>query len=406
MQEFYYSGINSKGKEAFGSIQAESPAEAKQKAEAKGFRNVKVKNPQGSVDKLSKALARFKPVSLAEMAFTTRQLATMLQSGIGVQPAVEVLLRQPLGPGLKSAWESVHKELNAGTYLSAALQKNKSVFSGLFIGMTRAGEASGTLAENLGRVAEHLESEYALRQRIQAALTYPAVVFVISVMIAIAIVQHILPHFLNTLFKDMGLNLPLPTRILIGITNFFNDPKALGIFTFLLVIGAWMTIQHIKTPAGRRQRDELTLKIPGLRDLNRKLLACRLARSVSTLVNSGLPLAPSLELSSQAVDHALMGDYLKTAVQDLKDGNSFADAMRAIPILPPIFGAFAELGEQTGQIPYLLDRLAMMFDQDVEDALTAFTQLIEPFMVAIMGGFVGFVLVAIFIPLYQILGSF
>lgn len=406
MQEFYYSGLNPKGKEAFGSLRAENAEEAKRLAEAKGFRKVVVKSTLSQKDQLSAALSKIQPVSLRELALTCRQLAVMLKAGLGIQHSIEVILRQPLGERLKRAWESVHKDLNGGSYLSAAMARHKPVFGNLFIGMAKAGESSGTLAENIARVADHMEAEHGLRQRIKAALTYPAIVFIVSIAIAVAIVQHILPSFLNSLFSDTGMRLPLPTKILIVITNFFNDPRAMGIALAILVIGSWMLWKHLQTPAGRQQLDRLFLKLPLSRELSRKVLAVRLARSVSTLVNSGLPVAPSLELSAEAVDHSLMSEYLKTAVQDLRDGNTFSDAMRAVPILPPIFASFAELGEQTGQIPYLLEQLAKLFDQDVEQALHSMTQLIEPIMVAVMGGFVAFVLVSVFLPLYQILGSF
>ena len=404
MPEFVYSALNAHGKEVWGSTAAPSEREAMSLIEARGLRRIRIR-----ADKergLSAMVERLAPVSARELAVTSRQLAVMLTAGIGIQQALAMLTQQPLGGRLREAWLGVQKEVHEGNYLSQGLQRYREVFGSLYVGLARAGEASGTLAANLQRMSDYLEADYMLRSRIKAALTYPVTVFVVCLGLAVVIVQHILPHFLNSIFKDMGQDLPWMTRVLIAVTNFFNDPRAIGTGLAITLVGGWMLAQHLRTSAGRRQLEKVLVEIPLFRDLMSKVLTCRVARTLATLLNSGMVALDGLAITADAVDHYGLSDDLKTAVQDLKDGHPLSRAMRAIPLFPPIFSAFVLLGEESGHIPELMDKVADIFEQDVETALLTFTQLIEPIMVAFMGGMVGFVLIAIFIPLYRVLGAF
>lgn len=405
MAEFFYSALNSAGKEVWGSVQAPDAVVAILTVEGKGLRRVRLRDTHPGMAKTD-ALSRFRGVSTQELAVTSRQLAVMLGAGIGIPQALNMICRQPLGYQLGKAWKDILEDVQNGSYLSQAMSKHRTVFGNLYIGMTKAGEASGTLTENLKRVADYLENEYALQNRIKAALTYPVTVFVISLLLAVFIVQHILPKFLNGLFQETGTELPAVTKVLIAVTSFFNNPVAMVWCLAGLALGVWMLVRHLKTKAGKQQFEQFALSAPGLKSVTAKVLTCRVARTMAALLKSGLLAVPSLELTADAVDNYLLSDYLKTAVQDLKDGHSMDTAMRAIPIFPAIFPAFVSLGEESGRVPELMDKAAEIFEQDVELALVSFTQLIEPFMVAFMGGFVGFILIAIFIPLYNILGSF
>jgi type II secretory pathway component PulF len=284
--------------------------------------------------------------------------------------------------------------------------KHRPIFGNLYVGMVKAGESSGALVENLRRVADYLEAECVLRSRILAALTYPITVFVVSVALATMIVQYILPQFLDGLFKDSGINLPWITRVLIAMTAFFNNPKILGCLIGGLLMAGWMLYRHLRSPAGKRQFEEMTMSVPLLKVVIAKILTCRVARTMSALLHAGMLAVPSLELTSEAVDNCRLSDFLKTAVEDLRDGNPLGVAMRAIPIFPPMFPAFVTLGEESGRVPQLMEKAAEIFEQDVEIALLDFTRLIEPVMVLIMGCFVAFILIAVFIPLYAIIGSF
>ena len=404
MPEFVYSALNSHGKEVWGSMAAATEREATSLIEARGLRRVKIR-----ADKergLTAMMERLAPVSARELAVTSRQLAVMLTAGIGIQQALAMLTQQPLGARLREAWIGVQKEVHEGNYLSQGLSRHRDVFGSLYVGLAKAGEASGTLAPNLQRMSDYLESDYVLRGRIKAAMTYPITVFVMCIGLAVLIVQHILPHFLNSIFKDMGQDLPWMTQVLIAVTNFFNDPRAVGTGLAVFLVGGWMLYKHLKTAAGMRQFERIVQAIPVLRALTAKILTCRVARTMATLMTSGMVALDCLVITSDAVDNYGLSDDLKTAVQDLKDGHPLSMAMRAIPTFPPIFPAFVALGEESGKIPELMDKVADIFEQDVETALLTFTQLIEPVMVAIMGGLVGFVMIAVFIPLYKVLGAF
>ena len=368
MPDFVYSALNPHGKEVWGSINAPTHPEALRLIEARGLRRIKI-----SGDKL---LNRIAPVSARELAVTSRQLAVMMLAGIGIQQSLAMIAQQPLGGRLRTAWAGVQKEVHDGNYLSQGLARHRDVFGSLYIGLAKAGEASGSLPGNLNRMSDYLEAEYMLRGRIKAALTYPLTVFVICIGLAVVIVQHILPHFLNSIFKDMGQDLPWMTQVLIAVTNFFNDPRALTTGLLLAVGTGWMLVSHIKTPAGRRQLEQCILTVPIAKELMAKILTCRVARTMATLMQSGMVALESLSVTSEAVDHYLLSEYLKTAIQDLKDGHPLSRALRAIPVFPPIFSAFVLLGEESGHIPELMDKVADIFEEDVETALLTFTQLI------------------------------
>lgn len=406
MPKFLYAAVNTRGHEVTGAVWANNEQEARVQLQVRRYDVKSLREDLSRMAWLERQLARMRPPSLLELAVTTRQLAVMLQAGLSINQALQILVQQPLGRALGESWVQVEKEVSSGVYLSKSLSRFPALFSGLYVGLCKAGEASGSLPANLSRLADHLEREVALRRKVQAALTYPMFVFASCLGLSVLIVQHILPQFLNGIFKDASIELPWMTKSLIVVTAFFNNPVALVSLAFGLAGGGWLLSNYARTPAGRFQMQQLALGTPTLRVVIQKILTSRFCRTMSTLLRSGIPVVQALDLTSEAVDNRVMADHLQQAVADLKDGQPLHMSLRAVPIFPSMMGSFVELGEDTGKLPELMERLADTFDEELELALVAFTQLIEPVMVAIMGGMVAYVMVAIFIPLYQILGNF
>ena len=406
MPRYRFQARNNRGKLLKGVLLAETEAQAHQQLRERNYTIEKVTEARDLLSRIDYAIARAKRPSALELAVTTRQLAVMLSSGVVILRAMQVLTEQPLSSKVFEAWASVRGDINQGHALSRAMGKQHDVFPTLYVGMVKAGETTGQLANALHYVADHLDKEMMLRRKVQAALTYPAVIFAVCVGLAMLIVQHILPQFVNGLFRNSGMDLPWTTRSLIVITDFFSDPRAWG--TLLVVFGliAWMGRNYLKTPAGQHRWQQTSLKLPILKDVAGKVLAARFSRTMATLVHTGIPILHSLDLTGAALGNYVLADYLDDARGILKDGGKLADGLRQIPFFPPMLTSFVELGETTGRLAPLLQKTSEAYEAELDIALETFTSLLEPLMVAFMGVIVGYVLLAVFVPLYRILGSF
>ncbi len=406
MPRYRFRARNLRGKPVKGILIAPTEAQAQQQLVERKYQVESVQEVRDLLTRIDYALAAMKPPNLFELAITTRQLSTMLNSGVGIVRAMQVLTEQPLSSKVSAAWSGVRTDINQGHSLSRAMGKQQGVFETLYIGMIKAGETTGQLSQALTYLADHLDKELHLRRKVQAALTYPALIFTVCVALCVLFVQHILPQFINGLFKNSSMQLPLVTRILIAVTDIFSDPRAWGTALGVLAVGAWLTANYLGTPAGRHRWQVICLKLPIVSDLSGKILAARFSRTMGTLVETGIPIVHSLELTASALGNFVLGEYLESAKGRLKDGGKLCDGIRAIPFFPPMLASFVELGEATGRIGPLLRKAADTYDQELDIALETFTRLLEPLMVMFMGGVVAFVLLAIFVPLYQILGTF
>jgi type IV pilus assembly protein PilC len=275
----------------------------------------------------------------------------------------------------------------------------------LFVGMVKAGESSGALDKVLFRLADHLDKEVRVRQKIKAAITYPAFIFVLAMILATIIVQHILPTFINGVFASENLALPLMTQVLILVTNFLNDGQNLTYLAAGFVVFAFFLMQYMKTPQGRFQFQSLLHNMPGSRDVVKTLLAARFCRIFSFLINSGIPLVHSLELVSAALGDYVVAPRIEQVKNDLRDGKELAESVKDMDVFPKLLVEFLIVGEETGRIAELMEKLADTYDEDIDNAVEAYTALLEPVMLCVMGGLVGYVIIAVFIPLYQLVGA-
>lgn len=406
MPRYRFRVRNHRNKLVRGVLVADTESQARQQLLDHKYTIETVTEARDLLSRIDYALARARKPSAFELSVTTRQLAVMLESGVAIVRAMQVLTEQPLSSKVFDAWASVRTDINMGLSLSRAMAKQHEVFPTLYVGMVRAGETTGQLYNALSYVADHLDKELTLRRKVQAALSYPAVIFAVCAALCVLIVQHILPQFVNGLFRNSGMDLPWMTRSLIVVTDFFADPRALGTTAVFLALAVWMGKNYLRTPAGKHRWQEVSLKLPVLRDVTSKVLAARFARTMSTLVNTGIPIMHSLELTGSALGNYVLADRLENARGILKDGGKLADGMRDIKFFPPMLTSFVDLGEQTGRLGPLLRKTGEVYEQELDLALETYTALLEPLMVAVMGLLVGYVLVAVFVPLYRILGNF
>ncbi|MBT9583824.1 type II secretion system F family protein [bacterium] len=401
MPYFRYRALTPRKRSISGRLWALDSTHALQQLEQQGMHKIFLKSPMP----WERWLERLKPSSAQEQALCCRQLAILMNSGIPIVLSLEILLRQPLHHRLYQAYNHCLSAVQQGSSLSQAMRKSPAAFDSLYIGLVQVGEKTGNLVENLHGVAGHLEREIELRAKVRAALTYPLVVSALSLTMAYVMVQHILPRFINGLFAESKMELPWFTRALIQFTNFFQNPATVAVCAGLILTLIWLVASYVRTEAGQIQCYEQLMKLKPTRSFLGKVMAVRTARMLATGVDSGLTVSDSLQLTSQACANPYLSRFLEIAAEDLKDGVPLSRCIRAIPFMPPIMSGFIELGEEASGLPPVLMKAAEMMEMDIEEVIQTFTQLLEPILVGGLGAFVGFILIALFIPLYQMLGA-
>lgn len=400
MAKYRYKAKNSKGRKVSGTIEAINYADAEKSLSEKNYQVLKLDGPR------TLSLARFlKGVKRAELALFARQMAVMLKAGVTIRRALQVMSMQGFEDSFSDVLARVEMDVSEGQALSRALGRHPGVFDMLFVGMVKSGEQTGNMENMLDRLADHLDREVLIRQKIKAAISYPAFVFGLSIILATVVVQHILPTFINGVFAQEGLNLPLLTQSLVRATNFLNDPKILSAVIGGLIGGTFLFFRYSQTGAGRFQIQTLMHNLPGIREVVKVLNAVRFCRVFGALAKSGLPFVYALDLTSTAMGDYVVGRRFEQVKDDVREGKSLTEAIEGTDLFPPLVIEFLRIGEQAGRISELLEKLADIYEEDLDDAIVAYTSLLEPIMLFIIGSFVGYVVLGVFLPLYQLVDA-
>jgi len=402
MAKYSYTAKNSKGKAIKGIMEARSALDARRSLEAREYEVLKLSSAGGLLQRIG---ARFTRVKKAELALFARQVAVMFRAGVDIRRAFQVMSLQGFSPHFSDVIAQVEVDVSEGESMSRAMGRHPAVFSMLFVGMVKAGESSGGLDKVLFRLADHLDREVRIQQKITSAITYPAFVFVLAAILATIVVQHILPTFINGVFAQENLALPIMTKVLIVVTNFLNDPRNLAYLGTGLGVLFFLLYQYCRTPQGKFQVQSILHNAPGTRDVVKTVLAARFCRLFSYLINSGIPLVHSLELVSAALGDYVVAPRLEQVKNDLRDGESLAVAVKNMDVFPPILVEFLIIGEETGRYAEVMEKLADTYEEDIDNAVQAYTALLEPVMLGVMGILVGYVVIAVFMPLYQLVGA-
>jgi type IV pilus assembly protein PilC len=374
------------------------------------LRNVRytVTNVKEQVDPFAAMRAwrlRMSKVNLWSMVVFTRQFATIFNSGVPLIRGLEGLSKQTLNRRLSIALEQVYADVKNGMSMARALAKHPDVFSPVYIALVRAGEMAGALGEILDRTAGFLERDFQLRKRVQSATTYPILVFFITVIVTAILVLWVFPTFVG-LLDGLNVALPWPTRLLMFITAVVYNWMFLIALPACLVLGFVSFKRWIKTRTGRRIVDHLVIEIPLVGPINKKVVISRFCRTLATLIQSGVPMMHALEIVSKVAGNEVVSEILDEVKRGVKAGMKLSQPLREYHLFPPIVPHMVSVGEETGNLPDVLQKLANFYDNEVEASLDAFSSLIEPIMIVFMGGVVGFVLLAVFLPVYQILQNF
>ena len=342
---------------------------------------------------------RFRRAGRSQLVLTTRQLATLVKAGMPLLRALHTVSDQLEAGALRDVFVMVARDVESGIKLSEALSHHPKWFPSFYVNMVRAGEVGGLLDEILKRLAELLEKQARLRARVKSALMYPAFVMVAAVGILLILMAFVVPTFMG-MFDELGSTLPLPTRLLVGACTAI---RAWWWVVLLSIAGCSALFQALlRTPAGRRLVDRLTLRAPVIGSLVERLLIARFARTLGTLLASGVPMLSALETVRATVTNRVIDDALQDVERSLKAGESLARPMELSDVFPPLVTRMVALGEETGQLDQMLMQVADRYEEEVDVQLAGLTQLLEPMLILFVGGVVGFIVIAMFLPLMSL----
>lgn len=338
-------------------------------------------------------------VKLKTLAVVSRQFATMINSGLPLLRALSILQEQTQDRVLQRVLSEVRADVERGGSLSAALAKHPRTFSRLYVAMCRSGEASGNLDEVLLELADNLEKEVSLRHKIKSAITYPTVVLGLVLIILTVMLVFVVPTF-EDLYAELGGTLPLPTRILLGISAgvrhyflFVLAGIALAVFGFY---------RWIQTEGGRRAIDRFKLRIPIFGSLFHKTALARFARTFGLLSRSGVPLLQALDIVAETVNNEVVARAVRDLRNSVKEGESIAKPLARHDVFPPMVVHMLAVGEETGSLDIMLEKVATFYEEEVSSSVDALTSIIEPVLIAMIGGSVGAIVVALYMPMFRI----
>jgi type IV pilus assembly protein PilC len=339
-------------------------------------------------------------VTTKDLAIFTRQFATMISAGLPLVQCLDVLAKQATKPAFGRVIGEVTREVEAGSTLADALGKHKSVFDDLFRNMVAAGEAGGVLDEILMRLATYIEKNDALQRKIKGAMVYPAVVMTVCVGAAAFMLIFIIPTFAR-MFADFGGELPLPTKIVMMLSN---GLKAFWWAIVLGFVGATAVFKrYYATENGHRAVDRAMLKVPALGDVLLKGAVARFTRTLGTLIASGVPILSGLEITARTAGNKVISEAIMTARVSIREGETVSAPLKTSGVFPPMVVQMISVGEQTGALDEMLTKIAVFYEAEVDSAVDTMTSIIEPLMIVLMGGMVGGMVVAMYLPMFELI---
>jgi len=400
--DFAYVAYTEDKKLVRGKLSAHSEEAANELLSYGGYQVVSLKTVVPFFDK-EKLLARFIGIKPAEIIMFSRQMALLIESGTDLVTALDLLQEQTDNQTLRKIIGQVASEIRAGSSLSVALSKHPRAFSPMYYRAITAGEQGGNLEVVLRQMADHIEKGVTTEKQIRAALTYPFIVVFVAVIVVIVLVSFVLPAF-TSMYKEFGVELPLITRILISITDWFSQ---YGVFVILaMVVAAFAVYFYIRTPGGRHWWDGLMLRLPVLGRIAHLSELYRCCRTMSLLITIGLPLPEVMGMSIQNSNNKIMAENLTGVQQELIRGEGLARPMGKREIFLPLMTQMVRVGEETGNLDSTLNTVADSFEMEASDKTKAAVALIQPVMTIIIGLLVGFVVLAMVSAMYSIYSAF
>jgi type IV pilus assembly protein PilC len=400
MATYTFKAMDLTGAKATGEVEAESKQIVSDQLKQRGLIVLDIADKSGSKEL---AIPFLNGIKAQDLTIMTRQLATMVNSGMTILRSLYVLEAQTENEKLATTISSVRKDVEAGLPLSDSLERHPKVFNPLFVAMTRAGETGGVLDSALERVAAQLESADSLRRQVKAAMAYPLVVMVFAFSVLIALVVFLVPVFVGT-FKQFGGDLPTITKFTVGLSN------AITGYWYAFIIGGFGVVWSFRkwktTDSGRKMWDTFKLRIPmKIGDIVQKIALARWSRTLSALVSAGVPLMQALEITGQTAGNWCIEKAMSDVIESVRQGGTIADPLKDAPVFPGMVTHMIGVGEETGAMDTMLSKIADFYEDQVGAAVKQLASILEPVMIIVVGGMVGFIVISMYMPLFKVYDS-
>lgn len=346
--------------------------------------------------------ARKKKIKLSGLTVFTQQLSSMLEAGLPLVAALEALQDQTEDPVFRIVIRNVRMDISSGTSFSEAVEKYPNAFPNLFISMVRAGEASGGLAMILGKVAVYFEDTVKLVKKVKGAMTYPIAVIAMAVGLVQVLLIFVIPVFAE-MFSSFGKELPKPTQILIGTSDFL---KANILYLIAGTVAFFYVFKKfVRTPKGRLMKDRALFRIPVVGDLIQKVALSRFCRTYAILLRSGVPILQTIEIVSNASGNTYIEDACTQISRNISQGGQLSDTVEDLPYFPPTVKHMSKAGEQTGNVDGMMNKIADFYDTEIETTVESLTSLMEPLLICFLGIVIGSIVMAMFLPIFNMAGA-
>ena len=395
---YEYKVRDSLGQLKEGKVEGNSDAAVADKLREMGYTPLEVREKGGGVRREVK-IGLPKRVKIKDVAIFSRQFATMISAGLSMIRSLSILSEQTENEALRKIIRLVKTDVEQGKDLSEAMSRHQKVFPPLMVNMTRAGEVGGFLDTTMLQIAENYEAEVKLKGKVKSAMTYPVVVFFMALLMCAGMLLFIVPVFEN-MFANLGGELPLPTQILVWMSAALRYGAPFIVVAIIASIWAWRKYGH--TQAVRERLDPIKLKTPVFGNLVRKIALARFARNFSTLLSSGVPILQCLDIVADTTGSTVIAKALREVQESVRSGESIAGPLTKHPVFPPMIVQMMSVGEETGAMDQMLEKIAEFYDQEVEATTEALTALIEPLMIAVLDVVVGSMIIALYMPIFKV----
>jgi len=408
MPNFYYSAKNQAGETKTGTLEAKDESSLAQALRQEGFiltsaKNLEIDSPKSKTSFRIKIKSIFGRVSMVEKLMFTRHLAVMIGAGFSLHKGLEVLAQQTENKAFKKIINDIVTRIKKGETLADSMEKYPKVFNKFFVSMVRIGEKSGNLEDVLKNLAQYLKKEHDFISKVRNAMVYPAVIVIAMVIIGTLMMVMVVPK-ITAMFVELNVQLPITTRVLIFITKILT--KYFVIAAIVLVILVFVAIKFFKTRKGKRFLSLVFLKLPVLRKITQKMNCARLARSFSSLIESGVPIVESLTITSETLGNFFFSQSLLEIATEVKKGKNIQESLDKYKNLyPPLVVQMTGVGEQTGELGGIMIRLADFYEEEVSNITENLASIIEPVLMIIIGAAVGFFAVSMIQPMYSMMGN-
>jgi type IV pilus assembly protein PilC len=341
-----------------------------------------------------------KRVKKKDLALFCRQFYTMISAGLGIVPCLEILVSQTQNKTFNNAIADTYEEVQKGLTLSESMKKHNNVFPTILISMVEAGEVSGNLDTIMLRMAEHFEKENKIENKVKSSMVYPAVLAVVTVAVVIFMLVFIMPTFVG-MFEGSGTELPGLTQMLINMSNSLKTYWY--IYTAVIVAIVFGISMYKKTKEGTRFFDSMKLRLPIVKGTSTMLATSRFTRTLSTLMSSGIPLIQAMEVVSRVVNNSIIEERLISGIENIRKGVSLSRTVKDVGIFPPMVDSMIRIGEESGSLDNMLYKTADFYDEEVETSMQKLTSMIEPLMIVVMGLLIGFIVIAMYLPMFDMM---